>query len=86
MVLLNSEAPKVIQQGQANVHKTCIDPTNVQGLPVEEHVGIVAGNDRMIFKEPRPEYYCKRLCFAVKGAGNSTSLVAEARMNISQIE
>jgi hypothetical protein len=86
MILLNSEAPKAIQQRRANVHKTYIDPTNVQGLPVDEHVGIVAGNDRMIFEEPRPEYYWKRLCFAVNGAGNPTSLVAEARMNISQIE
>jgi hypothetical protein len=52
----------------------------------EEDVDAIAVIDGMSFGAPRPEYYREKLGSAAKGAGINTSLVAEARTIISQVE
>ncbi len=52
----------------------------------EEDVDAIAVIHSIAFGAPRPEYYRERLGLATKGAGISTSLVAEARTSILQAE
>ena len=69
------------------MNKKDIDPANVQIRPMkEEDVDAIAVIDSMYFGAPRPEYYREKLGSATKGAGINTSLVAEARTSISQVD
>ena len=52
----------------------------------EEDVDAIAVSYSMYFGSPRPEYYREQLGSATKGAGINTSLVAEARTTISQVD
>ncbi len=52
----------------------------------EEDGDAIAISDSMYFGAPRPEYYREQLGSATKGAGINTSLVAEARTSILQVE
>jgi hypothetical protein len=78
---------EAIQQRQASVTKKDIDPANVQVRPMyEEDVDAIAVIDSMYCGAPRPEYYREKLGSATKGAGISTSLVAEARTSIAPVD
>jgi hypothetical protein len=55
-------------------------------LMKEEDVVAIAVVARVYFGAPRPEYYREKLGSATKGAGISTSLVAEARTTVLQAE
>ena len=69
------------------MNKKDIDPANVQIRPKEEEdVDAIAVIDSMYFGAPRPEYYREKLGSAAKGAGINTSLVAQARIIITQVE
>ena len=67
------------------MNKKDIDPANVQIRHMEDEDGhAVAVIDSVYFGAPQPEYYRKKLGSATKGSGINTSLIAEARMSISQ--
>jgi hypothetical protein len=69
------------------VNKKDIDPANVQIRSMkEEDVDAIAVIGSMHFGAPRPEYYREKLGSATRGAGISTSLVAEARTTILPAE
>jgi len=68
------------------VNKKDIDPANVQVRPMEEDVDAIGVMDSMCFGAPRPEYCREKLGPANKGAGINSSLVAEARTSMSQVD
>ncbi len=69
------------------MNKKDIDPANVQIRPMrEEGVHAIAVIDSIYVGAPPPEYYWEKFGSAAKGAGISTSWVAEARRTILQAE
>jgi hypothetical protein len=63
------------------------DPAIVRIHPMkEEDVGAIAVIDGVYFGSPGLEHYRDKFDSATKGAGINTSLVAEARTSMSQVD